>query len=195
MGVVKQSADLIYAFRFVRLLTTPWEETDAFKLGIIDENGNRNKRVRIDNSKTRDAYTPFIRIAFNIKRLLQKVPGGRSRIGSFAAGLYLIREKYGLSDNHLQKILNKVGVDPLDILSESSQWFVLEDERISPGIYRITNTKVVNSTFEPLVNPKDKIRISENCYPIGNVFGVNVYEATHIATNQKIYITSSEIRK
>lgn len=195
MGVVKQSADLIYAFRFIRLLTTPWEETDAFKLGIIDENGNRNKSVRIDNSKTRDAYTPFIRIAFNIKRLLQKVPGGRSRIGSFAAGLYLIREKYGLSDNHLQKILNKVGADPLDILSESSQWFVLEDERISPGIYRITNTKVVNSTFEPLVNPKDKIRISENCYPIGNVFGVNVYEATHIATNQKIYITSSEIRK
>lgn len=195
MGIVKQSADLLYTFRFIKLMTTPWEDLEAFKLGIIDEKGERVKSVKIDNQQKRDAYTPFMRLAFNLKRLLSKVPGGSSRIGSFAAALYLIREKYDLKDKHIYKIAEKLNIDPLDFISESSQWFVLDDSRISPGIYKIRSDLIVNSTFEPIVNAKDKVRISENCYPIGSIFGLNIYEATHLRSKQKIYITSAELIK
>ena len=38
-----RAIDLFVTYRFIKLLTTPFEKTDAFKFGIIDENGNRIK--------------------------------------------------------------------------------------------------------------------------------------------------------
>ena len=36
--------DLFVAYRFIRILTTPFEKSDAFKFGIIDNKGNRLKK-------------------------------------------------------------------------------------------------------------------------------------------------------
>ena len=36
-----RAIDLFVTYRFIKLLVTPFEKTDAFKLGIIDEDGNR----------------------------------------------------------------------------------------------------------------------------------------------------------
>ena len=36
-----RAVDLFVTYRFIKLLTTPFKKTDAFKLGIIDENGHR----------------------------------------------------------------------------------------------------------------------------------------------------------
>ena len=33
--------DLFVTYRFLKLLTTPFNKTDAYKLGIIDKNGHR----------------------------------------------------------------------------------------------------------------------------------------------------------
>ena len=80
-------------------------------------------------------------------------------------------------------------------MAEDSQWFVLEDQKLSPGIYQINNHKIVNSTFEELVYPKDKIKIYEDCYPKDSIFGLNIYEGIHLKTNQRIYITNGELYK
>ena len=61
------------------------------------------------------------------------------------------------------------------------------------GIYEVNSHKIVNSTFEEIVTPKDKIRISDDCYPVDNIFGLNIYPATHLNSNQKIYVTTSEL--
>jgi len=53
----------------------------------------------------------------------------------------------------------------------------------------------VNNTIEEICNAKDQIRILEDCYPVGDVFGVDIYEATHMRTNQKVYVTIREIYK
>ena len=47
MGIIKRAGDLVYTFRFLRLLTTPFEETEAFKQGIIDKDGKRNKEFKL----------------------------------------------------------------------------------------------------------------------------------------------------
>lgn len=196
MGLVKRAADLAYTFRFIRMLVMRWENWDAYKEGLIDENGKRIKSVKMDTDAKKSAYTPFIRLAANTKRLLSKIPGGGSRLGSFAAGLFLIKEQYDLTDDDLDKILTKMDIDVLDFLNENNQWFVLEDKTISPGIYRIKEEKIVNSTYEPIVLPKDQIKIYEDLnFPVGSVFGMDIYEATHVKTNQRIYITTSEIYK
>ena len=93
MGILKSAADTVYAFRFIRMMVMDWKNWDAYKEGLIDENGKRNKDVKIDTSDKRSAYTPFVRLVANIKRLVAKLPGGGSKLGSFASALYLVKEK------------------------------------------------------------------------------------------------------
>ena len=45
MGMIKRAADLVYTFRFLTLLVTPFEKTEAFKLGILDKNGKKLKKA------------------------------------------------------------------------------------------------------------------------------------------------------
>ena len=40
-----QAIDLFVAYRFLRILTTPWEDQEAFKLGIINQNGKLLKKA------------------------------------------------------------------------------------------------------------------------------------------------------
>lgn len=193
MSLLKRAGDLFYTFRFLKLLVTKFEDTDAFKMGIIDKTGKRNKAVQITTPEQRDVYTPFHRLVYNIKKLLNKVPGGSTTIGTYAAALYLLKERYGVSDSSIQKSLRQVGVDPLDFIAEQSQWFVLADGQLSPGNYKLQNDKVVNTTMEEIVKAKDCVHVSQDCYPVGSLFGLNIYEVTHIKTNQSVYVTTAEL--
>ena len=199
MGLIKSAADLAYTFRFLALLVTPFEKTKAFEKGIIDENGKRLKKPPFSTTDERsdyaNYYTRFIRLVFNIKKLLAKAPGGNKRIASYAAALYLIKEDFGVSQRKIKQGLNEYGVDFNDFLAENTQWFMLEDKELSPGVYRLTENKVLNSTYEEMAFSGDRIRINNNSYPVGDIFGLDIYEAIHMATNQKICVTAGEIKK
>jgi len=193
MGIVKSAADLAYAFRFVRMLVMKWEDWDAYKQGIIDKDGKRIKKVEINTDEKLASYTPFIRLCANIKRLLSKIPGGGTRLGSFAAALYLLKENFDIKEEKIEKCLKEHNIDITDFLKEQTEWFVLEDKQLSPGVYRIFNHKILNNSYEEIVNPKDQIRVNEECFPTGTLFGIDIYEAIHTRTNQKIYISAAEI--
>ena len=170
-----------------------WKDWDAYKQGIIDENGKRNRNVKLDTDEKKSSYTPFIRLAANIKRLVAKIPGGGSRLGSFASALFLIKEKYNLKEKSLKDICEKCDVEILDFLNEKNEWFLLQDKQLSPGIYRVANPKLLNKTCSEMVWPKDQVRISEECFPVGDVFGVDIYKAVHMKTDQEVYVTASEL--
>lgn len=193
MSLASRAGDLYYSFRFVKLLTTPWEETDAYKLGIIDEKGKRDKSVKLDNDEKKSAYTTFIRLVFNIKRLLEKVPGGRSTLASYAAALFLLKEKYSLSNSTINKILRECNIDPLDFLQEGCYWYVLENKRLSPGIYRLREERISN--LDEMLLPKDQVRVEDDAYPVGEILGLDIYEVTHINSGQPVYVTVGELYK
>ena len=195
MGLIKSAADLTYTFRFIRMLVMDWKNWDAYKLGIIDENGKRQKDVKLDNDEKKSAYTTFIRLAANLKRLVAKLPGGGSKLGSFASALYLVKEKANIGEKGLKDICEKCDIEVLDFLNENNQWFLLENKQLSPGVYRVENPKLLNKSCNEMVWPKDQIRIEQECYPVGDVFGVDIYEATHIKTNQEVYVTASELMR
>jgi len=195
MGIVKRAADLAYTIRFVTLMATPFENMDAYKLGIIDKEGKRVKTTKLDTEEKKSAYTPFILLAVNLNRLVSNVPDGGTRLRSLASALFLIKENYKLTDKNITKILEKFSIEPLDFLTEKSQWFITEDNMLSPGLYRINQPKMINSTYDFICNPKDLIRVMEDCYPVGDVFGINIYKAIHTPTNQPIFITQTEIYK
>ena len=196
MGLIKQAGDLVYTFRFLTLLVTPFDKTKAYEAGIIDENGKRLKDFSTNTLDARDAYrnyyTPFHRLVFNIKRLLAKAPGGSSRLASYAAALFLIKENYSVSEKKILKALSEVGVDPTDLLAEENNWFVLESGQLSPGVYKLKYEKVLEQ-FDTTILPNDKVKVGEKAMPIGEMFGINIYEATHIRSKQKVYVTSLEL--
>ena len=191
MGLLSRAGDLLYTLRFLRLLTTDFKDTNAYKMGLIDENGNKIKKPATSDEKS--SYNAFHRLVFNIKKLMAKAPGGSSKIASYAAALFLIKEKYSMTEDSLEKIIEATDHEVLDFLNESNTWFLSDDKMLSPGIYKVRNEKMLNATCEELVFPKDKIRVAEGCYPVGDVFGIDVYEATHLNTGQSLYVTVGEL--
>lgn len=184
MGLLSRAGDLVYTLRFLRLLTTPFDKTTAFELGLIDEKGKKLKKPETKDEK--GAYNTFHRLVFNIKKL---IPG--KKIGSYAAALYLMKEKYGV--NNFDKVLRESNIDPLDLLAENNEWFMLEQKQLSPGVYRVNGDKVLNKNCEELVKTRDQVRIPENCYPVGDVLGLDIYEVTHLKSMQNIYVTAGEL--
>ena len=186
MGIVKRAADLAFTFRFLRMLVMKWENWDAYKLGIIDDSGKRVKTVAIDNDEKKSAWTPFIRMAANIKRLV-----GQNKFTSLASALYLIKESQGLTDKQFNKLIKEVDMDTA--LIENNTWFVLEDQQLAPGVYRLKEGKAIEPMFDEIVYHADRIRVCNDSFPVGDVHGVNIYEAVHLRTKAKLYITAGEI--
>jgi hypothetical protein len=80
-------------YQFIRRLVTPFKEWDAYKLGIIDERGNvLKKRRELRLQPEIRAFGVFDVMILNLKKLLEKLPAGQTRIASYAAALWLIRE-------------------------------------------------------------------------------------------------------
>lgn len=192
MGALTKNADLVYTLRFLTLLTTPWEETNAYKEGIIDKDGNKIKKP--STTKEKEVYNHFHRLVFNIKKLINKVPGGKSKTASYVAALALIKEKAELSDEALDKIIDGLELDMFDYLEEST-WFITDDRMLSPGEYKLNiySPKLINNTLDENCKGGDRIVVEMDNYPIKTICGIDIYEVTHAPTNQKIYVTTGEL--
>lgn len=199
MGILKSAADLVYTVRFLKLLVTPFKDTDAYKAGIIDEDGNKNKNFdmsKLDNRNAYNAhYTAFHRLVYNLKRIMAKAPGGQSVVARYGAALALIKEHGELKQSRIDMIDNETGIDRLDALLEDHQWFNIENDKLAPGIYRMKNESVILNG-EPIVNKDDKIRIvDENNSPVHEIYGVKIYEGVHLKSGQPLYISTGEIMR
>ena len=86
------AVDIFLVYQFLKRLAMPFERWEAYKTGVIDKEGNiitpKNKR----DQKQNNSFKVFDVMILKLKRLLAKVPGGRTRIASYAAALWLIRE-------------------------------------------------------------------------------------------------------
>ena len=96
MSVLSTIGNIYFVYQFLKKLVTPFEKTKAFELGIIDEKGKILKRRRdLKTKDEKEAYTLSDTLIWNIKKLMSKIPGGQSRIASYAAALFLIKEEHG----------------------------------------------------------------------------------------------------
>ena len=116
---MSKAVDLILIYQFLKRLTTPFNKTEAYKLGLIDERGNRTDK-EIETKKEEDAYGYFDRLVFNIKKLIEKVPGGKSTLGSYAAALFLIRESVATKENYTQEELAEGLMTAMDELEQAT---------------------------------------------------------------------------
>ena len=86
--------DIFMVYQFLKRLATPFNKWDAFKEGVISDKGDilikKNKRTQ----KQKQSFQIFDVMILKLKRLLAKIPGGRTRIASYAAALWLIKEDW-----------------------------------------------------------------------------------------------------
>jgi len=100
--------DLFMVYQFIKRLATPFSEWQAYKLGIIDERGNiLKKRKDLNLVKERDAFGLFDVMILKLKRLIEKLPAGKTRLASYAAALYLIREGNNYTEETPDKVLEE----------------------------------------------------------------------------------------
>ena len=83
--------DLYFLYKFAKFIAMPWEDWEAFKLGIIDEKGNVIKKNRT-SSEEKNNYTLFHRLLRKLKQLLEKVPGMKGKLGKAVAAYFLFKE-------------------------------------------------------------------------------------------------------
>ena len=177
------------------MLTTPWNKLKAYELGIVDENGKNLKRAKeLKTKEEKSAYTIFHRLVFNIKRLLGKIPGGKSTLASYAAALYLIKEHTGMSEEKIEEIITKVLDDNLETDLTESQWFIKGDT-LNPGIYCLTKDVVSMNTGEAIAKKNSKIRVEEHTEPYSSFLGNNIYKVQHVLTKQELYISNEDIKR
>ena len=87
--------DSIIAYRILKMLVTPFEDTDAFRQGIVDKDGKELKKMaQLNTVAERDAYTILHRLVFRLKRIVNKVPIENKKFLNLAAAYSLIKEHY-----------------------------------------------------------------------------------------------------
>lgn len=99
--------DTLIVFRTLKMLTTKWTDFDAYKLGIIDKKGARLYDREVETSEDKQAYTLLHRLVFNLKRIIQKVPFGKSAFASYAIALLLLKEETKINEDQMEELCEK----------------------------------------------------------------------------------------
>jgi len=145
--------DLYLVYQFIKRLATPFKEWDAYELGIIDEKGNQlKKRKEFTKQAEHSAFGIFDIIAMKLKRLLEKIPGGKSRLGSYAAALWLMKEYKEMSADEAEMLSE-------DTLQESlNNYMMLSEEAIANTT---ANVAGLTPESEPGLTPKQMKRYKD----------------------------------
>ena len=206
-----RAIDLFVTYRFIKLLVTPFEKTEAFKLGIIDKDGNRvlpttppggvRKVVPepLVSTEEKNAYTILHKLVFNIKKLFGKVPGLRTKLGTYAAALFLLKDTFKESvddpdmfEKEFMKYLKEEGYEIDDSISEEVIGF---GEVLPKGEYVLVSD-ILNKEEEELTAKKgDKVVAFDDEAPIDTILGVDIFPVVHMKTKEKIYVSLEDIKE
>ena len=200
-----RAIDLFVTYRFLKLLTTPFEKTDAFKLGIIDEKGNRIKKpkstqpaVELATVEQKNSYTILHKLVFNIKKIFSKVPGLRTKVGTYAAALFLLKDTFkehvedpDFFESELVKYLKENNIEFDNSISEEVVGF---GEILPKGNYVLVND-ILNKEDEVISARKgDLVMTFEDQSPVDTMLGIDIFPVIHIASNEKILVSLEDIK-
>ena len=200
-----RAIDLFVTYRFLRLLTTPFEDTDAFKFGIIDEKGYRIKKkgstkpeVELATSELKNSYTILHKLVFNIKKIFNKVPGLRTKVGTYAAALFLLKDTFKESvddpDMFEKEFIKFLKENDIELDNEISEEVIGFGEVLPKGEYVLVND-ILNKEEEELSAKKgDKVIAYDDEPPVDTVLGVEIFPVIHVSTQEKIYVSLEDIK-
>jgi len=184
--------NVFVAYKFIKLLVQPFNETDAYKQGLIDKKGLALKKKSDFTSKEKGAYSAIHELVWNIKRLLLKVPGLKSKLGSFAVALWLLKQK--MSPDYDKDVVEQVETDLADFISEeyglNIDGFITEslifDELPKKGLFKINDELLCDLISEEDCTIFDRDFFHyDGSLPVGVGMGLDIYEMCHLISGNK----------
>ena len=194
-----RAIDTLIVFRVIKLLITPFDETKAYELGIIDERGNNLRKAKtLSTSEEKDSYTLLHRFVFNIKKLIEKVPGGKSRLGSYASALFLIKEhlKDKMDDEELLEkefykyLKDNDLIEPYE-LDEEIQF----TDKLTKGRYKLMNDIYTDKSTEVTAKSGDIVVAYSDTPPHDTVMGMDIFPVVHEKSKEEIFVTIEDIEE
>ena len=186
-----RAIDTVIVFRILKLLTTPWEEQTAYKEGLIDIKGKRIKKEKVNTADRKNAYTFLHRLVFNLKRLMELLPFGKTRLASYATALFLIKEHCGITGNKLDKevfkYMKESGFLQEDLLEDFIPINKVQNERA----YTLVRPMIID---EDIVAGRGDTIIHSGAKPAGKVYGVSVFKMYNVDKELMMYCTSHDLR-
>ena len=203
-----RAIDLFVTYRFIKLLVTPFDKTPAFKLGIIDKDGNRLKEktvargmqpTQLNTIEEKSAYTILHKLVFNIKKIFAKVPGLRTKLGTYAAALFLLKDTFKESvddpdvfEKEFMKYLKEQGYEIDDSISEE----VIGFGEVLPKCEYVLVNDILNKEEEELTAKKgDKVIAFEDESPVDSILGVEIFSVVHEKSKEVIYVSLEDIKE
>ena len=202
---MSRAIDLIITYRVVKMLVTPFNKFKAFELGIIDDEGNRireknSSRVKVEltTSTLKNSYTILHKLVFNIKKIFSKLPILKSKIGTYAAALFLLkdtfREHVENPDVFEKEFMKYLKENNIELDREISEEVIGFGEVLPKGEYVLKND-ILNKEEEELTAKKgDKVISYDDEPPIDTVLGVEIFPVIHMKTQEKIYVSLEDIK-
>lgn len=183
-----QLINTLIVFRIIKMLTQKWVDTDAFKLGLIGKDGKKTGKIA-KTSDEKSAYSMLHRLVFNLKRIIEKVPFGKSRFASYAVAIALLKEETNLTADQAEELCEKVyrfikdnGEFDVDDLTEATQVMTLE---VGRNYHLRRQLEEQNGVIYPQKTPLTVI--AEHSI----VFGVNIYIAQ--CGVERILVTEDDV--
>ena len=194
-----RAIDTLIVFRFLKLLITPFDETPAYELGIIDKDGNNLRKSKtLTTGEERDSYTILHRLVFNIKKLIEKVPGGKTRLGNYAAALFLIKEhlKDKVEDETLlEKEFYKYLKDNDLIEPYSLDEEIQFTDKLTKGKYKLVNDIYTDKSNEVTAKSGDIVIAFSDTPPHDSVMGMDIFPVIHEKSKEEIFVTIEDIEE
>ena len=152
----------LIAYKILSMIVTPFDKTDAYKQGIIDEKGKVLKKASsLRTTAEKSAFTYLHRLVFNMKRIINKLPGGETRTKNMIAAFFLIKESYSkskvvITESRLKERYKEI----LNIVDRQDVTLVEEEIVVKKFMEEVAAnaTGAAVSTDEPTIKPKDAMR-------------------------------------
>lgn len=181
--------DTLIVFRILKMLTTSWEKFDAYKLGLIDKKGMRIKDKKAESKQEKASFTLLHRLVFNLKRIVNKVPFGKTAFASYAVALLLLKEETKLDEDQMDELCEKFyrhikeeGLLHPDMISESSMVPSLQVGHI----YKLK--RQLKEQNDTVYLPKTEVQIVQEH---SMVFGLKVYVG--FIGNDRVLVTGDDL--
>ena len=192
--------DLFVAYRFLRILTTPWNKQPAYEHGIVDDKGKLlRKRKELKTQEEKNSFTLLHRLIFNLKRLLQKVPGMGTKLGTYITALFLLKQHFAdqvEEENTIENAFKKWLVDSGYITEAELQEEVMGlGDMLPKGTYKILVDIVPNEDYPGSAKKGDIVVAFTDTAPTDAVMGQNIFTVIHQKSKEEIYISLEDIEE
>tara|TARA_B100001109_G_scaffold239363_1_gene221843 strand:+ start:339 stop:908 length:570 start_codon:yes stop_codon:yes gene_type:complete len=184
--------DTLIVFRILKLLVTPFSKHKAFKFGFIDKNGKRLKTKMVDGKEVpnkpeskmeKASFTLLHRLVFNLRRIIEKVPFGKTAFASYAVALLMLKEHCELTDEQAEELYEKF----YRHLKDTNN---LDPEQITEAVGFPTLHEGTYNLRHRLdeYKPRTAVHVKGEA---AKIFGISVYEG--YVGDSKIYVSAEDV--